>query len=138
MHFSCQKTDWGAIPYHIWVPFGSYFPHFFVLLMEKCVLDTRRFFPQFLGCTECSWGWAHMQSVRVYAVKTHFSLFAFFLKTSSLESPKYVVLGVSFHQNKYVCVKKGVPKTASNKGGRSRLKQGAIHLMLRRSASIDV
>ena len=44
MHFSCQKTDWGAkvaprgataiISYHIWAPFGSYFLHIFVLLMQ--------------------------------------------------------------------------------------------------------
>ena len=45
MHSSYQDTDWGAkggargaaaaINYHIWAPFGSYFPHMFVFLMQK-------------------------------------------------------------------------------------------------------
>ena len=57
MHFSRQKTDWGAkgvpkgptpeIHASIWAPVGEHCSHVFVFLMEKCVLDTRRFFPQF-------------------------------------------------------------------------------------------
>ena len=58
----------------------SVFILFRVFYAKKCVPDTRRFFPQLLGCTERSCRWAHMQSVHVYAVQTNFSLFAFFLR----------------------------------------------------------
>ena len=81
--FRVKKGDWGAkgaprgatliIPYHIWIPFGCYFFGLFPCFDgKKVVLDTRRFFTKFLGCTECFGGWARMQSVHVYVVQTHF------------------------------------------------------------------
>ena len=126
MHFSCQKTDWGAkgaprgastiIPYHIWVPFWIYFPHFFGFSIQKvCTWYTTLFFSQFLWCTECSWGWAHMQSVHVYAVQTHFSLFACFLKKGSLKSPTWVHFGTFSFVKNQIFVWKEASKNASKK-----------------------
>ena len=60
MHFSCQKTDWGAkgaprgastkIKPPIWVPFGGNFSCFLVFLMQKSVYLTHvAFFLNFRG-----------------------------------------------------------------------------------------
>ncbi len=83
---------------------------------KKCVLDTSRFFSQFWGCTECSWGWAHMQSVHVYAVQTHFSLLCIFHKKGCLKSPTWANFGTIFSCKCDSCVKKEASKNASKKG----------------------
>ena len=126
MHCSSQKTNWGAkgaprgastkIPSPIWVPFGDHFSYLFVFLMQRSVYLTHVvFFSQFLGCTECSWGWAHMQSVHVYAVQTHFSVVAFFLKKGSLGSSTRVHFGIMCCYKFAFCVKRYASKNASRK-----------------------
>ena len=57
-----------------------------------------------------------MQSVHVYAVQTHFSLFPFFLKNDPLKGPTWVDLGTFFGQKCDFCEKKEGSKTASKKG----------------------
>ena len=56
-----------------------------------------------------------MQSVHVYAVQTHFSLFVFFLKKGSLKSPTWAYLGTILHLKCILCVKKEASETASEK-----------------------
>ena len=57
-----------------------------------------------------------MQSVHVYAVQTHVSVFAFFLKKGFLKTFKWVTFWTIFDQICDFCLKKWVPKTASKKG----------------------
>ena len=83
--------------------------------VKKRVLETLPFFSSILGRSEHSTQWAHMQSVRACAVQTHFLVFVPVLKNSSPKTATWLNSGVVFGSKCDICVKKGVPETASKK-----------------------
>ena len=74
------------------------------------------FFLRFLSRPERSTGWADMQSVHAGAVQTHFSTFAFFLKSSFQKTSFGLHFGDIFTKNYKFGVEKGFQKSLPKNG----------------------
>ena len=84
-----------------------------------CKKNVLHYVAVFLRCFDHpgrSKGWAHMQFLHAGAVKTHFFIFALFLKKSFPKTSFGVHFGVIFEQQFDFSVKKEASKTVSKKG----------------------